>query len=150
MSDSIESITYIENDETTRRYEEQRDQFRQSGKVNDAGKVDEVLLFHGTAVASLDNILASNFMLDALPLQVNTLNESRKKTMMFGRGVYFSEIPAISLMYGNGLLLCKVMLGDCEVFKPQGSVPDDIPAEYDSREIKSFENEGVIHVVKRP
>ena len=149
MSDAIDSITYIENDETTKRYGEQRDLFLKEGKVNDTGKVEEMLLFHGTAVASMDNILASNFLLDALPLQVNTQNETRKKTMMFGRGVYFSEIPAISLMYGNGLLLCKVMLGRCEVFKPQGSTPEDIPAQYDSREVRSFENEGVIHVVKR-
>lgn len=150
MSDSIESITYIENDESTRRYEEQRSLFQKSGKVNETGKVDEMLLFHGTAVASLDKILESNFLVDALPLQVNTLNETRKKTMMFGRGVYFSEIPAISLMYGNGLLLCKVMLGDCQLFRPQGSAPEEIPAQYDSREVRSSENEGVIHVVKRP
>ena len=148
MSDAIDSITYIENDETTKRYEEQRDLFLKEGKVNETGKVDEMLLFHGTAMASLENILASNFLLEALPLQVNTQNETRKKTMMFGRGVYFSEIPAISLMYGNGLLLCKVMLGSCEVFKPQGSSPQDIPAHYDSREVRSLENEGVIHVVK--
>lgn len=148
MSDAIDSITYIENDETTSKYEEQRDLFVKEGKVNDTGKVEEMLLFHGTAVASLENILSSNFMLDALPLQVNTQNETRKKTMMFGRGIYFSEIPAISLMYGNGLLLCKVMLGRCEAYKPQGSTPQDIPAHFDSREVKSFENEGVIHVVK--
>ena len=150
MSEAVESITYIENDESTKRYEEQRELFKKSGKVNDMGKVDEMLLFHGTAVASIENILESNFLVDALPKQVNTMNETRKKTMMFGRGVYFSEIPSISLMYGNGLVLCKVMLGDCEMFKPQGSAPEDIPAQYDSREVRSSENDGVIHVVKRP
>merc|ERR1719410_3340353 len=150
MSDAIESITYIENDNTTKRYEEQKHLFLKEGKVNDTGKVDEMLLFHGTAVASLDNILASNFMLDALPLQVNTQNETRKKTMMFGRGVYFSEIPAISLMYGNGLLLCKVMLGDCQLFRPQGSAPEEIPVQYDSREVRAVDKQGVIHVVKNP
>merc|ERR1711923_147256 len=115
MSDAIESITYIENDESTMQYEEQRKLFKQQGKVNKDGKVDEMLLFHGTAISSLDNILASNFVVDAIPVQQNCMNETRKKTMMFGRGVYFSEMPSVSLMYGNGLLLCKVMLGNNKV-----------------------------------
>ena len=151
MSDAIESITYIENDESTMQYEEQRKLFKQQGKVNKDGKVDEMLLFHGTAISSLDNILASNFVVDAIPVQQNTMNETRKKTMMFGRGVYFSEMPSVSLMYGNGLLLCKVMLGSCEVFRPQGAPPPDIPDMFDSREIQtSSEQQGVIHVVKNP
>lgn len=150
MSDAIESITYIENDEAMTKYEKQRELFKQHGKVNENGKVDEVLLFHGTAVASLDNILSSNFILDAAPIQQNSNQETRKKTMMFGKGVYFSEMPSVSLMYGNGLLLCKVLLGKCEVFRPQGLAPPDIPEEFDSREVVAMDKEGVIHVVKSP
>jgi len=150
MSDAIESITYIENDALNSIYEQQRELFQQQGKVNENGKVDEMLLFHGTAVSSLDSILSSNFMVDAMPVQQNTANETRKKTMMFGRGVYFSEMPSVSLMYGNGLVLCKVMLGSCEVFKPQGSTPADIPDQFDSREIQAVDKQGVIHVVKNP
>lgn len=70
--------------------------------------------------------------------------------MMFGRGVYFSELPAISLMYGNGLLLCKVMPGKSEIFKPQSVPPPDISLEYDSREVQANDSQGVIHVVKSP
>ena len=150
MSDAIESITYIENDEAMVKYEKQRELFKEQGKVNDQGKVDELLLFHGTAVASLDNILSSNFVLDAAPIQQNSNQETRKKTMMFGKGVYFSEMPSVSLMYGNGLVLCKVMLGSCEVFRPQGISPPDIPDEFDSREIQATDKLGVIHVVKNP
>jgi hypothetical protein len=69
---------------------------------------------------------------------------------MFGRGVYFSELPAISLMYGNGLLLCKVLPGNCETFKPHGVPPPEISEEYDSREVQSNDSQGVIHVVKHP
>eukprot|EP00092_Neocalanus_flemingeri_P054448 GFUD01064117.1.p1 GENE.GFUD01064117.1~~GFUD01064117.1.p1 ORF type:complete len:696 (+),score=180.27 GFUD01064117.1:93-2180(+) len=144
MSDAIESITYIENKELTETYEKEKDLFKKQGKV------EEMLLFHGTAVASLDSILTSNFIVDALPQQLNTQNEQRKKTMMFGRGVYFSELPAISLMYGNGLLLCKVLPGNCEILKPQGAPPSEISEEFDSREVQSNSSQGVIHVVKSP
>ena len=30
---------------------------------------------------------------------------------LFGRGVYLSPLPGVSLMYGDGLLLCRVILG---------------------------------------
>lgn len=151
-SDAIESITYIENDDSTAAYEKQKDLLKQQGKVNENGQVDELLLFHGTSVSSIDNILSTNFIVDSLPQQRNSQNEQRKKTMMFGRGVYFSELPAVSLMYGNGLLLCKVLPGKCEVFKPQGVAPGEIPQDYDSREVQATatDNQGVIHVVKSP
>merc|ERR1711892_1403916 len=146
-----ESITYIENKELTSAYEKQKDELKQQGKVDENGKVEELLLFHGTAVSSLDSILSTNFIVDALPKQKNVNNEERKKTMMFGRGIYFSELPAISLMYGNGLLLCKVVPGNCEVYKPQQGVPPcEISEEHDSREVQATDSQGVIHVVKSP
>eukprot|EP00090_Calanus_glacialis_P021862 TRINITY_DN33717_c0_g1_i1.p1 TRINITY_DN33717_c0_g1~~TRINITY_DN33717_c0_g1_i1.p1 ORF type:complete len:721 (-),score=164.97 TRINITY_DN33717_c0_g1_i1:237-2399(-) len=150
ISEAIESITYIENNESTTTYKKQKDAFKQQGKFDKNAKVEELLLFHGTAVSSLDSILTTNFIVDALPQQQNTHNEQRKKAMMFGRGVYFSELPAISLMYGNGLLLCKVMPGKSEIFQPQGVPPPDISEEYDSREVQANDSQGVIHVVKSP
>ena len=51
-----------------------------SKKVNENGNVDETLQFHGTAVSSLDSILATNFIVDALQ---NKHNENQKKSMMF-------------------------------------------------------------------
>ena len=38
-------------------------------------------------------------------------------------------------MYGSGLLLCKVIVGKCELIKPQGEIPPEIPDEFDSREV---------------
>ena len=149
-SDAIESIFYIENKQSSTAYEMQKEIFKQAGKLGKNGKVEEMLLFHGTAVSSVESILTSNFLVDALPQQKNIQQEKRKKTMMFGRGVYFSELPAISLMYGNGLLLCKVLPGKCDVFKPQGVAPPEIPEEFDSREVLSNSEQGVIHVVKKP
>lgn len=151
-SDAIESITYIENNDSTAAYEKQKDLFKEQGKLNEDGKVDELLLFHGTAVSSIDSILSTNFIVDSIPQQRNSQNEQRKKTMMFGKGIYFSELPAISLMYGNGLLLCKVLPGKTEVFQPQGVAPGDIPEEYDAREVQATasDNQGIIHVIKTP
>ena len=150
ISDAIHSIVYIENDEIMMKYEKQKQLFKEQGKVNNRGEVDELLLFHGTSVSNLDKILSTNFDLDANPIQQHINKETRQKNMMFGRGVYFSEIPSVSLMYGNGLLLCKVMLGACDVFKPQGIFPPDLAEEFDSREIQDVDNFGAIHVVKNP
>ena len=58
------------------------------------------LLFHGTSWESLNKIAENNFSVDHLPLE-------RGKVMLFGRGVYLSELPGVSLMYGDNLLLCK-------------------------------------------
>ena len=75
-----------------------------------------------------------------------------KKAGIFGEGIYFSEMPAVSLMYGNGLLLCKVVLGDCETVRPlPGTAKQpDIPEQFDSRKVLAGDGSGVIHVVKRP
>jgi len=151
ISDAIESIKYIENKETSKTYNLQKENFRKQGKVNEHGNVEELLLFHGTASSSLEGIISSNFNLDANPQQL--LNKTqRKKQMVYGKGIYFSEIPAFSLMYGSGLLLCKVIPGTCEVVKP-GYKPDnlsEIPEDYDSREVQSQDCEGVIHVIRKP
>ena len=57
----------------------------------------------------------------------------RSKLNLFGVGVYLSALPGVSLMYGPALLLCKVLPGRAETFRPDGTLPPDIPPEYDSR-----------------
>merc|ERR1719447_814921 len=142
-NDAIASIDYIKNPRIEKEYEAEKIRFQMEGK-----QVTETLLFHGTAVASVDSILKSNFSLDHSPIQQQ--ESSRDKRRMFGEGIYFSEMPAVSLMYGNGLVLCKVILGNCETFNPRpGTVQPDIPDQFDSREVKSRDS-GVIHVVRRP
>jgi len=148
VNDAIESITYIENEDSKKEYEKQKELFRQRGNLDKDGKVEELLLFHGTVTANLSSIVTNNFDINAIPQQLNTENEQRKKVMMFGKGVYFSELPAVSLMYGNGLLLCKVLPGKSEAFRPQGSPPSEISDRFDSREVLSPDCEGVIHVIK--
>ena len=38
-------------------------------------------------------------------------------------------------MYGEKLLLCKVILGKIQFYKPDGSTPPEIPEDFDSRVI---------------
>ena len=112
--DSIDSIDYIKNLHLEEEYEKQKARFVKEGK-----EPKEMLLFHGTAVVNVDSILKENFKLG---------NQDKEKRSVFGEGIYFSEMPAVSLMYGNGLILCKVLLGNCETFKPQpGREQPEIP-----------------------
>ena len=145
--DAIASIDYIRNPQLEQEYETQKRSFAIEGKP-----VVEELLFHGTAVASVDSILKTNFSLEHSPIQQQGSTSSRDKKRMFGEGIYFSEMPAVSLMYGNGLVLCKVLLGDCETFSPLPGVAEqpEIPDQFDSRNVKTRDGSGVIHVVKRP
>ena len=75
---------------------------------------NERLVFHGTKEVNIDNILRENFRLD------------KCHRFAHGKGVYFSEFPDISLGYGAGLLLCRVMLG--RTYSGQG-----LPEGWDSK-----------------
>ena len=106
----------------------------------------EVFLFHGTAVANVDSILRENLL-----LELSSEEQGKERKRVFGEGIYFSEMPAVSLMYGNGLILCKVLLGNCQLFSPQPEAKQpEIPESFNSREVKAMEGSSVIHVVKKP
>jgi len=143
-SDAIAHIDYIKNSKLEKIYEDQKERFLQENK-----DVKEVLLFHGTSASCVESILKTNFQIDHLPVQQTNQNDVRDKKMMFGRGVYFSEIPAVSLMYGNGLILCKVLLGNCQEYRPvaSGEQPD-IPEGFDSRQVITKDGSSVIHVAR--
>ena len=122
-------------------YANQKEIFRKEGK-----KTREMFLFHGTAVANVDSILRENFSLN-----ISSDQQGKDKKRVFGEGIYFSELPAVSLMYGNGLILCKVLLGNCQLFSPQPEAKQpEIPEGFDSREVKAVEGSSVVHVVKKP
>ena len=142
MHDAVSRFDYVINPLLEEAYANQKEIFREEGK-----NMTEVFLFHGTAVANLDSILRENLSLSFSPEQ----QEGKEKKRVFGKGIYFSEVPAVSLMYGNGLVLCKVLLGNCEQFTPQ-PLPNqpEIPEGFDSREVKAMEGSSVIHVVKKP
>ena len=142
MHDAVSRFDYVINPLLEEAYANQKEIFREEGK-----NMTEVFLFHGTAVANLDSILRENLSLSFSPEQ----QDGKEKKRVFGEGIYFSEMPAVSLMYGNGLILCKVLLGKCEAFNPlPGRKQPEIPEEFDSREVKTRDGSGVIHVVKNP
>ena len=143
-SDAIAQIDYIRNPKLEKMYEAQKKKFLEENK-----DAREVLLFHGTSTSCIESILKTNFLLDHMPVQQTNKKDLRDKKMMFGRGVYFSELPAVSLMYGNGLILCRVLLGNCQEYRPvaAGEQPD-IPQGFDSRQVITKDGSSVIHVVK--
>jgi len=91
---TIKNIKYVENDSIRVTFMEKKSKFL-------ANKIphNERLVFHGTNEGNIDSILTENFRLD------------KCTRFAHGKGVYFSEFPDISLGYGTGLLLCRVMLG---------------------------------------
>jgi len=139
--DSLESIVYLDNGEIKDKFEEQKKIFEMEGKIDKYGKVKELLLFHGTSNESMNLIVENNFSIDHLPTE-------RGKVMLFGRGIYFSELPGVSLMYGDSLLLCKVILGKVQKYYPNGDTPPEIPDEFDSRVVIKDKLE-VVTVVKK-
>ena len=72
------------------------------------------LVFHGTKEGNIDNIVRENFRMD------------KCHRFAHGKGVYFSKFHNISLGYGSGLLLCRVMLG--RTYSGQG-----LPEGWDSK-----------------
>ena len=124
--DSLESVVYVKNETIESAFTEMKKKFARDGKVDKYGKVPELLLFHGTSIESINKIIEDNFVIDKNPAE-------RSKVMLFGRGVYLSELPGVSLMYGESLLLCKVILGKCQKYYPNGQTPPPIPDGFDSR-----------------
>eukprot|EP00092_Neocalanus_flemingeri_P058142 GFUD01069240.1.p1 GENE.GFUD01069240.1~~GFUD01069240.1.p1 ORF type:complete len:189 (+),score=44.53 GFUD01069240.1:414-980(+) len=102
-SQAIQSIEYIENELSTERYQNCKALFRE--KSDQCAK--EILLFHGTDVNNIDSIFNKN-------INIESSTVGRCKAMVFGRGIYMSEFPGVSLNYGAGLLLCKVLTGSTE------------------------------------
>jgi len=121
---AIRSIEYIENEGNTEKYRHCKKLF--SKKSDKCGK--EILLFHGTNVQNIDSIFTTNFNIDKSPVD-------RRKMMAYGRGVYLSEFPGVSLTYGAGLVLCKVLLGSVETISMDGPRTQVIGETFDSREV---------------
>ncbi|XP_028413718.1 NFX1-type zinc finger-containing protein 1-like [Dendronephthya gigantea] len=79
----------------------------------------EILAYHGTAPNNIQSILQNNLQL------------SFARRQAYGRGNYFSEFPGISLGYGHGLLLCRILPGK-EFVNTSSS---NIPVGYNSKKV---------------
>eukprot|EP00092_Neocalanus_flemingeri_P002235 GFUD01002380.1.p1 GENE.GFUD01002380.1~~GFUD01002380.1.p1 ORF type:complete len:597 (-),score=140.23 GFUD01002380.1:94-1884(-) len=113
---SIKAIKYIENESLRGRFNSCKSYFLSRSIPN-----DERLVFHGTS-ADLDSIIKQNLKL------------SLCKRFAFGKGVYFSEFPSTSQVYGKHLLLFRVMLGN-----PYQGREHIIPAQYQSKIVQPNE-----------
>ena len=89
------------------------------------------MLFHGTSVEAVNKIVEAGWS----PVEAGAGGGGGGRRTLFGQGVYLSSLPGVSLMYGEGLVLCKVLLGKTELYHPQGQTPPAIPENYDSREV---------------
>ena len=82
-------------------------------ELKDKGCGDSLLLFHGTPQSNIESILRNNFDLS-----------KRSNGRTYGDGVYFSEMPEVSLGYTKdqrSLILCQVLPGDNSKEVPSGS-----------------------------
>lgn len=61
----------------------------------------------------------------------------------YGRGIYFSEFPDVSIGYGSGLLLCRVLPGREYV----DQTARNIPAEYDSKKVQPNQQDSGLMII---
>ena len=97
---AVSSVTMVQNPGLEARFKQKQNYFRLLGIPS-----DPVFGFHGTDEKNIDPILRNNFNL-----------ESVKRTA-HGFGIYFSEMPEVSVDYVTGsksfksLILCQILLG---------------------------------------
>ena len=91
----IKEIKYFENEALAERFNESKRRLEAQGIT-----CKERLVFHGTPC---DRNVEAIFQ-DGLLL-------SKCKRFAHGYGIYFSEFPDISQVYGQNLLLCRVLVG---------------------------------------
>ena len=99
---TLKSVDYYQNPTLISHFKKKQDEFKKKYR----GQMEEkpVLAFHGTDEKNIDSIVKDN------------LSMTKKHRGVYGSGIYFSEFPDVSLGYGKGLLLCRVLPGkpyDC-------------------------------------
>ena len=93
-------FSYVENKPLEERFYAKKIEFEQARKREDLFVDPEpIMLFHGTSFDNTDGICRTNFNLDAM------------SRFAWGRGIYLSKYPITSLLYGEALVVCKVLLG---------------------------------------
>jgi len=113
---SIKSIEYIENQSNTESFLAKQNNFL-AKKIN----TKERLCFHGTTDHNVESILKENF------------KDGMIRRCAYGRGHYFSEFPDVSAGYGQGLLLCRILLGNSW----NDSTGSNITEQYNSKIVRA-------------
>lgn len=110
----IKEIKYYENDFLAERFHECKRRLEGQGIT-----CKERLVFHGTPV---DRYVESIFQ-DGLLL-------SKCKRFAHGYGIYFSEFPDISQVYGQHLLLCRVLVGRPYIEAGNSNIPESYNSKF--------------------
>jgi hypothetical protein len=118
---TISSIDIVINKDLEDKFDATKKTFKSQGIPD-----KEILAYHGTASTNIDSILKSNLQL------------SFAKRQAYGKGNYFSEFPAVSLGYGDGLLLCRILPGKEYV----DYTNCDIPEGYNSKKVLRSQRTG--------
>ncbi len=139
MNQEISRIDYVENKALEAKFNAKKAEFKSLG-INSR----ELTFFHGTQEQNVESIFRNNFDL------------SKTRRTLHGYGIYFSEFPDLSLGYGQGLLLCRVLPGRVQKMSDGAMLnrdrfdslqTDSIDPSGDSNSISSA---GSIHVIAHP
>ena len=125
QSAKVSSIDIVINKNLEQKFEATRKMFQSRGIPD-----KEILAYHGTSKVNIPSILNTNLQ----------LRFARRQA--YGRGNYFSEFPATSLGYGDGLLLCRILPG--REFVDSSSC--DIPSGYNSKKVLGMTTSGAAGV----
>ena len=111
----IAFVEVISNAALERKFEDMKARLN-----NEQAPSNEILAYHGTKVENIDSILKNNLQLQYAKRQAH------------GKGIYFSEFPDVSIGYGQGLLLCRLLPGK-EFVDSSGR---NIPQGYHSKKVQ--------------
>ncbi|XP_046848885.1 NFX1-type zinc finger-containing protein 1-like [Xenia sp. Carnegie-2017] len=103
---NITAIDIVINKDLENKFEATKTKFRDEGIPD-----KEILAYHGTDKKNIDSILQNNLQLGFAQRQ------------MYGYGNYFSEFPEVSIHYGDGLLLCRILPGKEFIDSSSANIP---------------------------
>eukprot|EP00483_Globobulimina_turgida_P011213 UN11234 len=101
MQQTLKEVVYVINPGLIRKFQAKKSKMK--SRLGTGG-ANTILAWHGTPAANIDSIVENNFSL-------SNLSKNSGDTGYYGAGIYFSEYANVSQAYGDGLLLCKIMLG---------------------------------------
>ena len=116
---TITSVDYYINPRRISKFRKKKEELKK--KYGKGKESKYILAFHGTKPDNVDQIMSQNFRLDKI------------KRTAHGFGIYFSEFPDISIGYGSGLILCKILPG-------RSYRGDTMPSGYDSNIVAPHEH----------
>eukprot|EP00483_Globobulimina_turgida_P011693 UN11715 len=103
LNKTITEVEYIINPKLIKKFDAKKKKIMVKNACKESD-LNIILAWHGTAQSNLETIVKNNF-------DLSKLGDNKKNKGYYGCGIYFSEFARISNVYGDGLLLCKVILG---------------------------------------